>query len=95
MLPLYYFGCDRWHKAAQRIAQDQQFERDVADRLALPEGLPSAEVAAGLIRQLLEREQRQSCSLAELLQAAVQRCVEQGEEHRHTVNARFYFSIYP
>lgn len=70
----------RWQQAAQAVAQDQSSEREVADRLASPDGLPSAEAAAGLIRQLLEQRAQPSLSSVELLQTAVQRCVEQGKQ---------------
>ncbi len=67
------------------MAQDQSSDREMADRLASSEGLPSAEAAAGLIRQLLEQRMQPSMSSAELLHTAVQRCVELGEHHNSTM----------
>jgi hypothetical protein len=71
----------RWQCAAEAVAADQNFEREAAEQLRRPGGLPSAAAAAGLVARLLQRA-RLSGGVAismDLLRRAVLQCTEQGQ----------------
>ena len=76
----------RWERASAAIAEEQRFEREAAAQLAQPDSLPNADVAAALVKELLQRTAASGgvpCS-QQLLQKVVERCADNGEPILHS-----------
>ncbi|EIE24939.1 hypothetical protein COCSUDRAFT_47016 [Coccomyxa subellipsoidea C-169] len=78
-VPLELEHIQRWERAAAAIAEDHRFEREAAAQLAQPGSLPTADVAAQLVQDIMQRTAASGgVPSQQLLQKLVERCAESG-----------------
>ncbi len=81
----------RWERAAAAIAEDHRFEREAAAQLAQPESLPTADVAAQLVQDIVQRAAASGgIPSQQLLQKLVERCAESGEHSPDSTSDPFF-----